>query len=60
MPSFSARSRTTLDTCHDDLKTIANETIQTYEFSVLCEHINRLAELSEGCWEAFRDVEHEN
>jgi len=33
--SFGRRSQTNLDTCHDDLKTVLNEVIKFYDFSVI-------------------------
>lgn len=38
MPSFSARSKKALETCHPDLQLIANEAIQVYDFTVIFGH----------------------
>jgi peptidoglycan L-alanyl-D-glutamate endopeptidase CwlK len=38
MPLFSDRSRAELDTCHPNLRMIALEAIQTYDFSVIHGH----------------------
>jgi len=38
MPSFSARSRARLETCHEDLQRLFNEVIKHYDCTILCGH----------------------
>lgn len=38
MPSFSARSRANLETCHEDLQRLFGEVIKHYDCTILCGH----------------------
>lgn len=41
MPSFSARSRYQLGTCHSDLRRLFGEVIKRYDCVILCGHRNK-------------------
>ncbi len=48
MPSFSKRSQDALATCHFDLQRILEEAIKITDFTVLCGHRDKVAQM-EAC-----------
>lgn len=40
MPAFGTKSKTLLNTCHNDLQRIFNEVVKTFDCSVICGHRN--------------------
>lgn len=38
MPKFGTRSRSNLETCHENLQKLFNEVIKHYDCSVICGH----------------------